>query len=180
MKWHPAQRDRPATHGSACAPSTVVRVVQYPRQRGRLRIGGSLGRRLRAWFAWHRRAAGDDRPEGDGSRSAGRWQMAELESCYTWPFPPVLPCSSEGSHVGRARCHVFGIANTRNQACFYRRFFYHALSPWPTRTTGPGLKLAGAHGASSPPLRGGAVRAPAVVRCDSTRNHSPGHATVIS
>ena len=32
-------------YGGVRAPSTVVRVVQYPRQRRRLRIGGSLGRR---------------------------------------------------------------------------------------------------------------------------------------
>ena len=37
----------PVARGSVCAPSTAVRVVQYPRQRRRLRIGGSaVGRRL--------------------------------------------------------------------------------------------------------------------------------------
>ena len=63
--------------GSACAPSTVVRVMQYPRQRGRLRIGGSLGRRLRALFAWHRRAAGDDRPERASVRHRLELQVVE-------------------------------------------------------------------------------------------------------
>ena len=140
MKWQPAQRDGPgstsypwervarrarwcgwcSTHGSAGGFESVAR--------------SAVGRRLRAWFAWHRRAAGDDRPaEGDGSRSAGRWQMAELQSCYTWSFPPVPMWAARAPAFSLLRIHETELVST---AAFC---FDNAWPPWLTRTTGPGF-----------------------------------------
>ena len=113
--------------------ASATRSTRYPWERVRAETGGAGGAvpaaapaALKsvarpsafsfAWFAQRRRAAGDERPEGNVGRTASRWQMAELQSYCAWSFLPGLPCSSADSRAGHARSRVFVTANPRNRA----------------------------------------------------------------